>query len=72
MKTEQDYQALQVELAAIEQHTGLYLADDNVDRENAQNPNDWNEMYYCACMAAGQRAENAGQDINKLIGRIIY
>jgi hypothetical protein len=72
MKTEQEYRALQTELAVIEQQTGLYLADDNVDRENAQNPDDWDELYYCACMAAGMRAENAGQDINVLIGRTIY
>lgn len=72
MATERDYRELQAELQAIEQQTGLYLADDNVDRENAQNPGDWNELYYCACMAAGMRAENVGQDINVLIGRTIY
>lgn len=72
MKTEQDYRALQAELQAIESRTGMYLADDNVDRENAQNPDDWDELYYCATNAAGFRAESNGQDINLLIGRIIY
>jgi len=29
-------------------------------------------MYEAACMAAGQRAEDAGLDINELTGRDIY
>lgn len=72
MRTEQDYRALQAELQTLESQTGLYLFDDGVDRENAQNPDDWDELYYGACMAAGMRAEEKGQDINALIGRVIY
>jgi hypothetical protein len=79
------YKALQAELAEIEKSTGLYLADENVDAENCANllpmrilssnvesDNYWNAMHSAACSAAGQRAEDAGKDINALIGRVIY
>lgn len=78
------YEQLHDELIAIEKRTGLYLADGNVDHENLSPeiaalwqvnwaPEEyWVEMYRHACSAAGMRAEEAGQDINQLIGRVIY
>lgn len=76
-RTATDYNDLQKELAAIEKATGLYLADENVDRENCGETEgnrceDYGALYFAACMAAGQRAEEAGRDINSLIGRVIY
>lgn len=32
----------------------------------------WNALYGAASMAAGQRAAEAGKDINVLLGRVIY
>tara|TARA_R110000772_G_scaffold184708_1_gene295749 strand:- start:247 stop:501 length:255 start_codon:yes stop_codon:yes gene_type:complete len=84
MITKADYDALSEELATIEKATGTYLADPNVDHENIDaewncggtvsptNPEFWSFMYGSACMAAGFRAEEAGLDINELIGRAIY
>ncbi|AND74965.1 hypothetical protein pf16_42 [Pseudomonas phage pf16] len=78
------YENLQDELKAIEARTGLYLADESVDRENLSAeiaalwevnwaPAEyWVEMHRQACSAAGMRAEEAGFDINELIGRVIY
>jgi hypothetical protein len=67
------------ELAEVEAATGLYLADENVDAENSLDGGEtydsdafWSVMLINAKMAAGQRAEDAGQDINALIGRVIY
>jgi hypothetical protein len=75
-KNENDYRALQTELLAIEARTGLYLADEGVDMENAgaayDAPGFWHGMYAAATCAAGQRAEEAGLDINALLGRVIY
>ena len=76
MNSKQKYDALQAELAAIEQATGLYLADANVDRENVEGDDRtnafWSAMIGAAEQAAGMRAEAAGENINKLIGRVIY
>ena len=84
MITKADYEALNTELATIENAIGTYLADINVDHENIDatwkcggeilptNPEFWSHMYGAACMAAGMRAEDAGLDINALIGRAIY
>lgn len=73
------YYALCAELADIEARTGLYLADENVDAENAIDAGlsygsaaFWEMMIDNATMNAGSRAENAGQNINELIGRVIY
>lgn len=78
------YEQLHAELVAIEKRTGLYLADGNVDHENLPTeiaalwqvnwaPQEyWVEMHRQACSAAGMRAEEQGQDINTLIGRVIY
>lgn len=79
----QAYDRLAAELAAIERATGLYLADENVDRENVadefpeQEFSDdagpfWKAMIDAASSAAGMRAENEGKNINVLIGRVIY
>lgn len=84
MITKADYRALNEELKAIEKATGAYLADVNVDHENVDetwksggtvsptDPEFWSHMYGAACEAAGIRAEEAGLDINELIGRTIY
>lgn len=74
--SKQAYDALQADLLQVEKATGLYLADENVDAENVTVSRDsdefWTEMLWAAKSAAGQRAEAAGQDINQLLGYIIY
>jgi len=77
--TKQAYAAFATELAALEQRTGLYLADENVDAENAieagaeyGSDEFWAIMFDNAQMNAGIRAEAAGHDINALIGRTVY
>ena len=77
--TKAAYDALARELADIEARTGLYLADENVDAENALDAGFkygsdefWSAMINSAESAAGGRAEEAGQNINALIGRVIY
>ena len=84
MKTKADYWALNKELMVIEKATGAYLADPNIDYENVDatwkcggealptDPDFWDRMYGAACDAAGMRAEDAGLEINELIGRNIY
>ena len=57
---------------AIEKATGLYLTDTCVDRENATNPNCEKSLFAAAVSAAGQRASDAGYDINVLVGAQIY
>ena len=76
---EAEYNKLVCELVAIERTTGLYLTDECVDRENVLtdaikegDDHFWSEMHFAARTAAGQRAEEAGLSINKLIGRVIY
>lgn len=77
--TKAAYDALASELRDIEARTGLYLADENVDAENALDAGCeygsdefWSAMIDSAKSAAGARAEEARQDINDLIGRVIY
>jgi hypothetical protein len=77
--TKAAYDALARELADIEARTGLYLADENVDAENALDAGFkygsdefWSAMINSAESAAGGRAEEARQSINDLIGRVIY
>jgi hypothetical protein len=84
MITQADYYSLQDELASIEKLAGVYLADENTDHEcvNADwkcggetsptAPDFWAKMCEAAGMAAGIRAEEAGLDINALMGRSIY
>jgi hypothetical protein len=49
-----------------------YLSDECVDAENAVDPTSDKSLYDVACASAGQRAEDAGYDINELIGFTIY
>lgn len=84
MNAKAKYEALHDELEAIEKKTGVYLADQCVDHENCEKgirdlyvngyaPDEyWKEVYRQACSAAGMRAEDAGIDINALMGRNIY
>ena len=78
MATEQDYMALNAELVAIEERTGLYLADMCIDQENVMDwisesdDGYWDALISAAKSSAGERASEAGQDINALIGRIIF
>lgn len=83
MSNRSKYYDLQDELQALEEKTGLYLADESVDHENCEpiiqeqgielGSDEWyGRMIRAAEMAAGMRAEEAGQDINALIGRVIY
>ena len=66
------YAELTTKLVAIEKATGLYLSDTSVDRENATNPDCEKSLFAAAVSAAGQRAEDAGYDINALVGAQIY
>ena len=73
-----EYDALAKELSEIETRIGLFLTDENADAENSLCAGSygteefWSAMLYSAKIAAGQRAENAGFDINNLVGRVIY
>ena len=66
------YTELIKKLQEIEKQTGLDLSDMCVDAENAVDPTSDKSLYLAACERAGQCAEEAGYDINKLIGFIIY
>jgi hypothetical protein len=66
------YTELTAKLVAIEKATGLYLSDTCVDRENVTNPDCEKSLFAAAVSSAGQRAEDAGYDINALIGAQIY
>lgn len=66
------YAELTEKLVAIEKATGLYLSDACVDRENATDPNCDRALFAAAVSAAGQRAEDAGYDINVLLGAKVY
>ena len=79
MSPKSKYENLQTELLALERKYGLYLFDPCIDHENiaAQNLTEgtddyWAALFSAACDAAGGRAEEAGYDINELLGRIIY
>jgi len=88
MTNKEKYQNLQAELEVIERATKVYLADGNIDRENVcegktqeekeaiwseyMSDELWGELYKAAVDAAAFRAEDAGLDLNKLIGRNIY
>ena len=74
------YRAFQDELYAIEEKFGgyscLYLADESVDHQNVcMNEDDegyYDAMMSSAIMAAGERASEAGFNINLLLGRTVY
>ena len=82
MKTKQDYDALIEEIDAIGKQHGFTceLTDPCVDMQNVLdgtgiNETDedfWSRMYASACSSAGERAEERGLDLNKLLGRTIY
>ena len=70
------YYALIAEIDAANVNN-LYLTDECVDRENACHEAEgslefWQAMHCAALDAAGCRAEEAGADLNALVGRIIY
>jgi len=81
---ESAYYALvkEIELAwavvcATDSEVTSYITDPCVDSENAESAvyeslTYWQLMYASAASAAGFRAEEAGYDINKVIGRSIY
>ncbi len=70
------YAELIEKLQAIEAKTGLYLSDELVDLQNAgyraDDEKDDRVMFRVAADAAGFRAEEAGFDINELLGFTIY
>lgn len=66
------YQELIAKLEEVEAKTGLYLSDPCVDRENASDPTSDASLFSAAVSAAGGRAEEAGHDINQLLGFQIY
>ena len=83
MTKEETYRAFIAELEALEggpARNGVvaYLADSGVDEENvaplteADGDEFWSAMLSAAEMAAAMRAEAAGEDINELLGRVIY
>lgn len=73
------YYALSRELVDIQARNKIFLIDENEDAQNALDAGykyNSNEFWACmienASMNAGMRAEEAGQNINDLIGRVIY
>ena len=66
------YKELIEKLMAIEVQTGLYLSDPCVDLQNASDPASDASLFSAAANAAGERAEEAGHNINKLLGFKIY
>lgn len=88
MTNKAKYEALQAELEVIERATKVYLADGSIDRENVcegksredkvaiwsdyMSEELWGELYKAAIDAAAFRAEDAGLDLNKLLGRNVY
>jgi hypothetical protein len=70
------YDALITEIDAANTDN-LYLTDETVDHENSCHEAEgslefWQAMHRSAREAAGSRAEEAGADINALLGRSIY
>jgi hypothetical protein len=78
MTAKDAYYQFIAELAALEASTGMYLSDTCVDREDVspeaipESEAFYKSLLACATSAAGSRAEERGQDINKLLGRIVY
>ena len=76
------YKELIAKLEIIEKQIGVSLVDQGVDLENVSfkahcNACGWSdeedaELVAVACNAAGSRAEEAGFNINKLFGSVIY
>lgn len=80
MNYEAKYNDLQEKLAKLEKEHNVYLADPCIDFENVEwkrtsaniTDEQYADLYAVACSAAGARAEEAGLDLNKLMGKIIY
>lgn len=66
------YAELIAKLVQIEKQTGVYLSDPCVDLENAGKDATDSQLFSVAASAAGQRAEEAGLDLNALVGAAIY
>lgn len=75
------YSELVQKLQEVERRTGLYLSDECVDLQNAGlhandllagREEDERALYRAAVSAAGYRAEEAGFDINEILGMNIY
>ena len=71
-KQNMTYTELIAKLVSAENATGLYLSDMCVDAENATDRNCEKSLFAAAVNAAGMRAEDAGYDINVLVGANIY
>ena len=67
-----NYSELTAKLIEVEKATGLYLSDTCVDVENAGRNATDAELFMVAANAAGVRAEEAGYNINELVGIVIY
>jgi hypothetical protein len=79
MDNKAKYYDLQEKLAKLENEHNLYLADQCVDLENVDfkaaetyTDEQYAALYSAACSAAAYRAEEAGFDINELMGKVIY
>ena len=73
MKTEKDYRELEAALCAVERnHDGVWLADEGFDQDNVRvsrdSPKFWDQMYESAIDSAIERANEAGFDLNIVIG----
>jgi hypothetical protein len=76
------YKELIAKLEVIEKEIGVSLTDTCIDLESvsfkAHNNNcGWSaeedaQLVFVACNSAGMRAEEAGFNINKLFGSVIY
>ena len=66
------YEELISKLQSAEAATGLYLSDTCVDVENAGHGATDAQLFAVAANAAGVRAEDAGFDINEILGFQIY
>ena len=80
MDNKTKYYDLLAKLEKLEKKHNLYLSDPCVYLENVEwkqpdgiyTNDQYADLYLSACNFAGSRAEEAGFDINKLIGKIIY
>jgi hypothetical protein len=80
MDNKTKYYDLLAKLEKLEKKHNLYLSDPCVYLENVEwkqpdgiyTNDQYADLYMSACNFAGSRAEEAGFDINKLIGKIIY
>lgn len=66
------YTELGKKLQAVEQATGLCLWDECLHAENVGHNASDNELCQAAIELAAGRAEDAGRDINKLLGENVW